>query len=173
MRIKKINIRIFFILASVFLAVTIGIMIRMFSMFQDMEAIEGEQQQPFFQMIEDADIASISVQYKNNEEFWLEDQSQIYRRALVLVKDICVYGKRLGIRAVENTYDCGVHIYMNDGTVHTVWLNTVTQLFGHEVAYMTLDGVTYINEPWRTEELYETVIQRAIPDQLPDELSGS
>lgn len=173
MRIKKINIRIFFILASVFLAVTIGIAIRIYSVFGEMEAVDGEQQPTFFQMLKDADVASLSVQYKNNEEILLEDQSQIYRRTLALVKDIRVYGKRLGIGAVENTYDCGVHIYMNDGTVHTVWLNTVTQLFGHEVAYMTLDGVTYINEPWRTEELYETVIQRAIPDQLPDELSES
>ena len=57
---------------------------------------------------------------------------------------------------------------MTDGTVHTVWLNTVAQLFGHEVAYMTPDGVTYINEPWRTNELFKTVIQKAIPDQLSE-----
>ena len=170
---KRYILRILLSLALILLAVTVGVALRICSVFREIEAVEGELQPSFFHMIEDADVSAISVQYRNNEEFFLEDQSQIYRRTLALVKDIRVYGKRLGIGAVGNTYDCGVHIYMNDGTVHTVWLNTVTQLFGHKIAYMTLDGFTYINEPWRTEELYETVIQRVIPDQLPDELTES
>jgi hypothetical protein len=39
---------------------------------------------------------------------------------------------------------------------------------GHGIAYITLDGCTYIIESWRLEELYETVILHVIPDQLSE-----
>lgn len=168
---KNLILWVLISIAIITLVVMIGVTVRLFSMFEAIHEVKSEWQ-PFMHMIEDADVQSISVQYKDNDEFFLKHRSQVYRKALALVKDIRVYEKLFSFQIPKNTYDCGVHIYMNDGTVHTVWLNSVTRLFGHDVAYMTLDGVTYINEPWRTKELL-SVIKRVIPDQFPEQQSES
>jgi hypothetical protein len=155
------------ILALILLVVITSKLIHLTIMLQSIDEVSSEQQ-PYKNIITKDTVAAISVLDRNHDEYSLEYQSSLFRRSLALVRDIRIYGKHFGMNAPENAYDCGLHIYMTDGTSHIIWLNSITELWGDDIAYITLDGCTYIIESWRLEELYETVILHVIPDQLSE-----